>query len=166
MQENIIRVLSGNFQYKFRPFISLFNPGHSWLPPGSQVKLRVDLPQGDLSRYLIISNKRGGANSADAVSDVRVELLELDFVYPTYRMKKDYSHQVSIAKELYFHTWCPRLIQKQLNDDAALLRFCITPHALRHPIQCQWISAGSLWLSALQRFFLCWLEGASQTAMR
>ena len=36
-------------------------------------------------------------------------------------MKKDYSHQVSIAKELYFHTWCPRLIQKQLNDDASTI---------------------------------------------
>ena len=86
-----------------------------------QVKLCVDLPQGDLSRYLIISNKRGGANSVDAVNSVHVELLELDFVYPTYRMKKDYNHQVSITKELYFHTWCPRLIQKQLNDDASTL---------------------------------------------
>ena len=37
-------------------------------------------------------------------------------------MKKDYSHQVSIAKELYFHTWCPRLIQKQLNDDASTIK--------------------------------------------
>ena len=85
------------------------------------MKLRVDLPQGDLLRYLIISKKGSGADSVDAVSAVCVELLELDFVYPTYRMKKDYSHQVSIAKELYFHTWCPRLIQKQLNDDAGTI---------------------------------------------
>ena len=81
------------------------------MPPGSQVKLRVDLPQGDLLRYLIISKKGSGADSVDAVSAVCAELLELDFVYPTYRMKKDYSHQVSIYKELYFHTWYPRLIQ-------------------------------------------------------
>ena len=93
----------------------------SWLPLGDQVKLRVDLPQGDLSRCLIISNKGGGANSADAVSAVCVETLELDYVYPTYRMEEDYSHQLSIAKELYFHTWCPRLIQKQLNDDAGTI---------------------------------------------
>ena len=43
VQENIVQVLSGNFQYKFRPFLHLFNAGDSWLPPGSQVKRRVDL---------------------------------------------------------------------------------------------------------------------------
>ena len=121
VQENIVRVLSGNFQFKFRPFIPFFNAGDSWLPPGTQVKLRVDLPQGDLSRYMIISNRGGGANNAATVSSARVELKELDFVYPTYRMKKDYGSQVSIAKELYFNTWCPRLIQKQINDDAGSL---------------------------------------------
>ena len=55
------------------------------------------------------------------MSAVRVELLGLDFGYPTYRMKEHYRQQVSIAKELYFHTWCPRLIQKQLNDDAGTM---------------------------------------------
>ena len=46
VQENIIWVLSGNFQYKFRPFLPLFiiNAGDSWLLPGSQVELCVDLP--------------------------------------------------------------------------------------------------------------------------
>ena len=87
-----VLVLSRNFQCKFLPSFPLFNAGDSWLPPGSQVKLCVDLPQGDLSRYLIISTKAGGDDSIDAVGPVRLELLELDFVYPTYRMKKDYSH--------------------------------------------------------------------------
>ena len=114
-----MRVLSGNFQYKFWPFIPLFNAGDSWLPPGSQVKLLVDLPQGDLSRYLIFSNKGDGANSANAVS---IELLGLDFVYSTYRMKEQYRHLASVEKKLSFHTWCPRLIQKQLNDDAGTLQ--------------------------------------------
>jgi len=121
VQENIVRVLSGNFQYKFRPFIPFFNSGDSWLPPGTQVKIRADLPQGDLSRYMIISNRGGGADNAAAVSDIQVELTELEFVYPTYRMKKDYNEQVSLAKELYFNTWCPRLVQKQINDDAGTL---------------------------------------------
>ena len=48
-------------------------------------------------------------------------MLELEFFYPTYRMEKDYRHQVSIAKELYFHTRCPRVVQKSLNDDAGTL---------------------------------------------
>ena len=70
MLENIVRVLSGNFQYKFWPYLPLFNAGDCWLAPGFPVKRHVDLPQGDPSRYLVISNKGGRANSADAPGNV------------------------------------------------------------------------------------------------
>lgn len=84
VQENIVRASSGNFQYKFRPFIPFYKAGDSRLPQGTDVKIRVDLPNGDLSRYMVISNKGGGADSPNAMNQVRVESLELDFVYPTY----------------------------------------------------------------------------------
>ena len=71
MLENIVRVLSGNFQYKFWPYLPLFYADDCWLAPSSQVKLHLDLPQGDLSRYLMISDKGGRANSADAPGNVQ-----------------------------------------------------------------------------------------------
>ena len=79
------------------------------------------MPQTELSRYLILSDLGGGANNAGSAGEVKVELLQLDFVYPTYRMSKTYVDQVRLAKELYFHTWCPRLVQKSLTDDAGTL---------------------------------------------
>ena len=36
-------------------------------------------------------------------------------------MGKAYVDQVRLPKQLYFHTWCPRLVQKSLNDDAGTL---------------------------------------------
>ena len=119
--ENVVRVLSGQFQYKLRPFLPFFNVDDSWLPPNTQIKLSFDLPQTELSRYMILSDLGGGANNAASVGDVKVELLQLDFVYPTYRMSKTYVDQVRLAKELYFHTWCPRLVQKSITDDAGTL---------------------------------------------
>lgn len=115
-------MLSGNFQFKFRPFIPLFHAGNPWLPSGTHVNIGVDLPRGDLSRYMIISNKGGGADSAKAPgsTSISVELLDLDLVYPTNRMKKDFSKQVST---LYFDTWGPRLIQKLLYDYPGTLEF-------------------------------------------
>ena len=50
-----------------------------------------------------------------------IELSQLDFVYPTYRMEKTCVDQVRLPKQLYFHTWCPRLVQKSLTDDASTL---------------------------------------------
>ena len=119
--ENVVRVQSGKYEYKMRPFAPFFNVDDAWLPPGTQVKLRFDLPQAQLSRYLIVSDKGGGANSATGVGDVTIELLQLDFVYPTYRMESAYVDQVRLAKELYFHTWCPRMVQKSITDDAGTL---------------------------------------------
>ena len=119
--ENVIRVLSGHFQFKMRPFIPFFNVDDAWLPPGTQVKIKFDLPQTELSRYMIVSDKGGGSDNAGSVGDVSVELLQLDFVYPTYRMEKAYVDQVRLPKQLYFHIWCPRLVQKSLNDDAGTL---------------------------------------------
>ena len=119
--ENVVRVLSGHFQFKMRPFIPFFNVDDAWLPPGTQVKIKFDLPQTELSRYMIVSDKGGGSDNAGSVGDVSVELLQLDFVYPTYRMEKAYVDQVRLPKQLYFHTWCPRLVQKSLNDDAGTL---------------------------------------------
>ena len=49
-------------------------------------------------------------------------------------MEKDYSYQVSIAKELYFHTWCPRLLQKQLNDDTGTIELLHNAPILRKMI--------------------------------
>ena len=119
--ENIVRVLSGHFQYKMRPFIPFFNADDAWLPPATQVKIKFDLPQTELSRYLIVSDRGGGSNNAASVGAVDVELLQLDFVYPTYRMEKTFVDQVRLSKQLYFHTWCPRLVQKSLTDDSGTL---------------------------------------------
>ena len=108
--ENVVRVLSaaGHFQFKMRPFIPFFNLDDAWLPPRTQVKIKFDLPQTELSRYMIVSDKGGGANNAGSVGPVDIELSQLDFVYPTYRMEKAYVDQVRLPKQLYFHTWCPR----------------------------------------------------------
>ena len=119
--ENVVRVLSGHFQFKMRPFIPFFNVDDAWLPPRTQVKIKFDLPQTELSRYMIVSDKGGGANNAGSVGPVDIELSQLDFVYPTYRMEKAYVDQVRLPKQLYFHTWCPRLVQKSLTDDAGTL---------------------------------------------
>ena len=119
--ENVVRVLSGQFQYKLRPFLPFFNVDDSWVIPNTQIKISFDLPQTELSRYMILSDLGGGANNAASVGEVKVELLQLDFVYPTYRMSKTYVDQVRLAKELYFHTWCPRLVQKSITDDAGTL---------------------------------------------
>ena len=40
-------------------------------------------PQTELSRYMIVSDKGGGANNAGSVGPVDIELSQLDFVYPT-----------------------------------------------------------------------------------
>ena len=120
VQENVVRVLSGKFQYKMRPFLPFFNVDDAWLPPGMQVKLRFDLPQAQLSRYMILSNKHD-TRKEDQVGDVNIELLQLDFIYPTYRMASTYVDQVRLPKQLYFHTWCPRLVQKSITDDAGTL---------------------------------------------
>ena len=119
--ENVVRVLSGHFQFEMRPFIPFFNVDDAWLPPRTQVKIKFDLPQTELSRYMIVSDKGGGANNAGSVGPVDIELSQLDFVYPTYRMEKAYVDQVRLPKQLYFHTWCPRLVQKSLTDDAGTL---------------------------------------------
>ncbi|XP_065194794.1 uncharacterized protein LOC135826084 [Sycon ciliatum] len=119
--ENVARVTSGHFQFKMRPFLPFFNVDDAWLPPGTQIKIRFDLPQTQLSRYMIVSDRGGGGNSLTGVGPVNIDLLQLDFVYPTYRMDKAYVDQVRLPKELYFHTWCPRLVQKSLTDDAGTL---------------------------------------------
>ena len=119
--ENVARVLSGHFLFKMRPFIPFFNVDDAWLLPRTQVTIKFDLPQTELSRYMILSDKVGGANSAGSVGPVDIELSQLDFVYPTYRMEKAYVDQVLLPKQLYFHTWCPRLVQKSLTDDAGTL---------------------------------------------
>ena len=70
-----------------RPFIPSSTPvDDAWLPPRTLVKIKFDLPQTELSRYLIVSDKGGGANNGGSVEPVDIELLQLDFVYPTYRM--------------------------------------------------------------------------------
>ena len=56
--ENVVRVLSGHFQFKMRPFIPFFNVDDAWLPPRTQVKIKFDLPQTELSRYMIVSGQR------------------------------------------------------------------------------------------------------------
>ena len=121
VQENVVRVLSGRFQFKMRPFLPFFNVDDAWLPPGTQIKIKFDLPQAQLSRYMIVSDKGGGNNSADSAGEVDIDLLQLDFVYPTYRMDSSYVDQVRLPKQLFFHTWCPRLVQKSLTDDAGTL---------------------------------------------
>ena len=121
VQENIVRVVSGNFQFKMRPFIPLFNVDDSWLPPDTQIKIRFDLPQPQLSRYLIISDKGGGPNHIDSVGNVTIELTELDFNYTTYRMRSEYTDQVRLSKQLFYHSWCPRLVQKSITDDAGTI---------------------------------------------
>ena len=70
---------------------------------------------------MIVSDKGGGANNAGSVGPVDIQLSQLDFVYPTYRMEKTYVDQVHLPKQLFFHTWCPRLVQKSLTDDAGTL---------------------------------------------
>lgn len=121
VQENVIRVLSGKFQFKMRPFLPFFNMDDAWLPPGTQVKIRFDLPQAQLSRYMIISDGGGGPDNEESAGAITVELLQLDFVYPTYRMDTAYVDQVRLPRQLYFHTWCPRLVQKSITDDAGTL---------------------------------------------
>ena len=118
---NVARVLSGHFQFKMRPFIAFFNVDDAWLPPRTQVKIKFDLPQTELFRYMIVSDKGGGVNNAGSVGPVDIELSQLDFVYTTYRMEKAYVDQVRLPKQLYFHIWCPRLVQKSLTDDAGTL---------------------------------------------
>ena len=102
--ENVVRVLSGHFQFKMRPFIPFFKVDDAWLPPRTQVKIKFDLPQTELSRYMIVSDKGGGANNAGSVGPFDIELSQLDFVYPTYRMEKAYVDQVHLPKQFYFHT--------------------------------------------------------------
>ena len=121
VQENVVRTQSGKFQYKMRPYAPFFNADDAWLPPNTQVKLRFDLPQAQLSRYLIVTDKGGGHDNVDSVGDVEIELVQLDFVYPTYRMDSAYADQVRLSKQLYFHTWCPRMVQKSITDDAGTL---------------------------------------------
>ena len=121
VQENALRAAVGRFQYKLRPFLPFFNQDDAWLPPGTQVKLRFDLPQSELSRYIMLSDQGGGANSALSVGDIEIDLLQLDFVYTTYRMEPNLTDRVRLPKQLYFHTWCPRLIQKSISDDAGTL---------------------------------------------
>ena len=79
----------------------------------------------ELSWYMIISDKAGGGggggNNAGSVGPVDIELSQLDFVYPTCRMEEAYMDQVRLPKQLYFHTWCLRLDQKCLTDDAGTL---------------------------------------------
>ena len=104
-----------------RPFIPFFNGDHAWLPSRTQIKIKFDLPQMELSRYMIVSDKGGGANNAGSAEPVDIELSQLDFVYPTYRMEKAYVEQVRLPKQLYFQTWCPRFVQKSLTDDAGTL---------------------------------------------
>ena len=36
VQENVVRVLAGRFQFKMRPFLPFFNVDDAWLPPGTQ----------------------------------------------------------------------------------------------------------------------------------
>ena len=36
-------------------------------------------------------------------------------------MEKADVDQVRLPKQLFFHTWCPRLVQKSLTDDAGTL---------------------------------------------
>ena len=50
--EIVVRVLSGHFQFKMRPFIPFFNVDDAWLPPRTRVKIKFDLPQTELSRYM------------------------------------------------------------------------------------------------------------------
>ena len=63
VQENALRAAVGRFQYKLRPFLPFFNQDDAWLPPGTQVKLRFDLPQSELSRYIMLSDQGGGVNN-------------------------------------------------------------------------------------------------------
>lgn len=121
VQENALRAAVGRFQYKLRPFLPFFNQDDSWLPPGTQVKLRFDLPQSELSRYLMVSDGGGGANDAASVGSVNIDLLQLDFVYTTYRLESHLTDRVRLPKQLYFHTWCPRVIQKSITDDSGTL---------------------------------------------
>ncbi|XP_065187511.1 uncharacterized protein LOC135818113 [Sycon ciliatum] len=121
VQENIVRTLCGRFQYKMRPFLPFFNADDAWLPPGTQVKIKFDLPQAELSRYMIVSDKGGGANNADSVGNITIELTQLDFIVPTYRMDHSYVDQVRLSKQLFFHTWCPRQMQKSITDDAGTI---------------------------------------------
>ena len=116
-----MRVLSSHFQFKMSPFIPFFNVDDAGLPPRTQVKIKFDLPQTELSRYMIASDKSGGANNAGSVGPVDIELSQLDFVYPTSRLVKTYVNIVRLPQQLYFHTWCPRLVQKSLTDDAGTL---------------------------------------------
>ena len=104
-----------------RPFIPFCNVDDAWLPPRTQVKIKFDLPQTELSRYMIVSDKGGGVNNAGSARPVDIELSQLDLVYPTYRIEKAYVDQGRLPKQLYFHTWCPRLVQKNLTDDAGTL---------------------------------------------
>ena len=84
-------------------------------------QVKFDLPQTELSRYMIVSDKGGGANNAGSVGPVDIEVSQLDFDYATFRMEKDFVDQVHLPKPLYFHTWCPRLVQKSLTDDVGTL---------------------------------------------
>jgi len=116
--ENCVRSASDKFQYKFRPFLPFFNENDAWLPPNTQIKIRFDLPQAQLNRYILMSQPQGAAN---AVNKVSIDLKQLDFVYPTYRMSSDIVDRVRLPKQLYFHTWCPRLVQKSITDNAGSL---------------------------------------------
>ena len=60
-----------------RPFIPFFNVDDAWLPPRTQVKIKFDLPQTELSRYMIVSDKGGGANNAGSVGPVDIELSQV-----------------------------------------------------------------------------------------
>ena len=119
--ENVVRILSGHFQLRMRPLTPFFIVDDAWQPPRTQVRIKFDLPQTELPRYMIVSDKGGGANNAGSVGPVDIEVSQLDFDYATFRMEKDYVDQVHLPKPLYFHAWCPRLVQKSLTDDAGTL---------------------------------------------
>ena len=145
-----------------RPFIPFFNVDDAWLPPRTQVKNKFDLPQTELSRYMIVSDKGGGANNAGSVGPVDIELSQLDFVYSTYRMEKAYVDQVRLPKQLYFHTWCPRLVQKSLTDDAGMLELLHNAD-----IQERWFSflPTCVWLKTLLWMRKRWIPAIDCMAM-
>lgn len=75
----------------------------------------MEIPNADLARYLIISNKGGNAGDGDAIRNIEINVERLDFVYPMYRLRDSYVKQVSMAKELYFLTCCRRLVEVDIN---------------------------------------------------
>ena len=114
VESNGRRVAEGKYQFKMRPFVPFFNADDSWLPPNTQVKIRFDLPQQELTRYVIASSL--GAADATRLKEVQIDLEQLDLVYATYRLDPDMTDKITLPRELYYHTWCPRLVQKTISD--------------------------------------------------